>query len=337
MRMPEPPYPLHESVRDLIDPEYAAFYNEHIIDKQQVHYQPIAVSRASGILIPGAGPMIPVGKTQDLAIKRQESKGPALRVRCFTPAAEKEPDGGWPVLLYYHGGGWVLGNLDTENVVCTNICARANCVVVTTDYRLAPENPFPAAVDDSWETVLWIHGEGRELLNVDTSRIGVGGSSAGGNLAAIMAHRSVARNLPPLRVQLLNVPVMDNTADVSNNRSYKDYEHTPALPASKMIWYRHHYLPNESVRSNPEASPLMYPDDAPTWDGLPHAIVVVGELDVLREEGEQYAAKLKRHGVSTDLHVMQRQPHPFLAMDGVLEAGRQAITYMVEGCKVGFS
>ncbi|EEP78759.1 conserved hypothetical protein [Uncinocarpus reesii 1704] len=279
--MPEPPYPLHESIRDLVHPEYAAFYNEHIINKQQVHYQPLAASRTSGILIPGAGPMIPVGKTQDFSIKRQESEGPDVKVRCFTPAAEKEPAGGWPVLLYYHGGGWVLGNIDTENVVCSNICARANCVVVTTDY-------------------------------------------------------SVARSFPPLRIQLLHVPVMDNTANVSNNRSYRDYEHTPALPAAKMLWFRHHYLPNESDRSNPEASPLFYPDSAATWNGLPHAIVVVGELDVLREEGEQYAAKLKKNGVSTDLHVMQGQPHPFLAMDGVLEAGRQAITYMVEGCKTRF-
>ncbi|KMU86200.1 esterase/lipase/thioesterase [Coccidioides immitis H538.4] len=178
MRMPEPPYPLHESVRDLIDPEYAAFYNEHIIDKQQVHYQPIAVSRASGILIPGAGPMIPVGKTQDLAIKRQESKGPALRQYGQMP---------WVDAPVYE----------------------------------APENPYPAAVDESWEPVLRKHGEGRELLNVDTSRIGVGGSSAGGNLAAIMAHRSVARNLPPLRVQLPNVPVMDNTADIHRTESQR--------------------------------------------------------------------------------------------------------------------
>ncbi|WEW55866.1 hypothetical protein PRK78_001299 [Emydomyces testavorans] len=338
--MPEPPYPLHESVRDLIHPEYVAFYNEHIIDKQQVHYQPVAASRTSGILIPGAGPMIPVGKTQDIAIKRRESEGPDVMIRCFTPAAEKEPERGWPVLLYYHGGGWVLGNIDTENVVCIIYVRIAPLVRIENDncfLSLAPENPFPAAVEDSWETVLWIHGDGRKALNLDTSRIGVGGSSAGGNLAAIMAHRSVARKFPSLKVQLLNVPVMDNTADVSNNRSYRDYEYTPALPAAKMLWYRYHYLPKDSDRSNPEASPLLYPDDAPTWSGLPHAIVVVGELDVLREEGEQYAAKLKKHGVRTDLHVMQGQPHPFLAMDGVLEAGRQAITYMVEGCKAGFS
>ena len=138
--MPEPPYPLHESVRDKLDPEYVAFYNKHVINLQQVHYQPIEASRSSGVLIPGAGPMIPVGKQEDITIKRQESEGPDILVRCFTPPVDSAkgetfPQNGWPVLMYYHGGGWVLGNIDTENVVCTNICARARCVVITTDYR----------------------------------------------------------------------------------------------------------------------------------------------------------------------------------------------------------
>lgn len=95
--------------------EYKAFYEEHVFDKQQVHYQPISVSRGSGILIPGAGPLIPVGKTQDFAIQRKESQGPDVKVRCFTPEGEP-PAGGWPALVYFHGGGWVLGNINTENV-----------------------------------------------------------------------------------------------------------------------------------------------------------------------------------------------------------------------------
>ncbi|OJD10978.1 hypothetical protein AJ78_08155 [Emergomyces pasteurianus Ep9510] len=328
-----PPYPLHPSVASKIHPEYAAFYNKHIINGEQVHLQPVAASRTSGVLIPGAGPLLPVGKQEDVTIKRKESDGPDVNVRCFTPVAEQAPEGGWPVLIYFHGGGWVLGNIDTENVVCTNICSRAKCVVITVDYRLAPENPFPAAVHDCWETVLWVLSEGRTHLNLDTTRIGVGGSSAGGNLAAVMTHRCVARNFSPLKVQLLSVPVMDNTADVSNNSSYHDYEHIPALPAAKMLWYRRHYLPQESDWANPEASPLFYPDESHTWVGLPPALVMVGELDVLRSEGEKYAEKLKRSGVKVDLHVMEGMPHPFLAMDGVLQAGRDSITYMVEACK----
>lgn len=134
MSQPQPPYPLHPTIASRIDPEYAAFYNANVISKQQVHLQPISASRSSGILIPGAGPLLPVGKTEDFSIKRTSSSGPDVKVRCFTPEGDA-PEGGWPGLVYFHGGGWVLGSIDTENVVCTNICKRGKCVVVTVDYR----------------------------------------------------------------------------------------------------------------------------------------------------------------------------------------------------------
>lgn len=155
-----------------------------------------------------------------------------------------------------------------------------------------------------------------------------GGSSAGGNLASIMTHKALTLS-PPVRfaVQLLSVPVMDNTATVDTNESYRLCQHTPALPAPKMLWYRNHYLPNKSDWTDPEASPLFYEDD---WTKLPPALIMVGELDVLRSEGEQYAEKLKRAGVEVDLQVMKGMPHPFLAMDGVLKEGKRSITLMVD-------
>lgn len=130
----QPPYPLHDSVKNLLNPEYVAFYNQHVINLQQVHLQPVAASRTSGVLIPGGGPLLEVGKTEDITIQRRVTEGPDVNVRVFTPKGEK-PKGGWPVMLYFHGGGWVLGNINTENTVCTNLCARGNCVVVTVDYR----------------------------------------------------------------------------------------------------------------------------------------------------------------------------------------------------------
>lgn len=132
--MAQPPYPLHSSVADRIHPDYVKFYNEHIIDKQQVHLQPVEASRTSGILIPGGGPKLPVGKTEDISFKRKETEGPDVVVRVFTPEGNT-PESGWPLMLYFHGGGWVLGNIETENTVCTNMCARARCVVVSVDYR----------------------------------------------------------------------------------------------------------------------------------------------------------------------------------------------------------
>lgn len=159
---PIPPYPLHPSIKDKLDPEYVAFYNEFVINLQQVHLQPVEASRTSGILIPGGGPLIDVAKSEDITIKRRQTTGPDVTVRCFTPEGEK-PAGGWPVMLYFHGGGWVLGNINTENTVCTNLCARGRCVVVTVDYRFVP--------------FLGYAGRGRLI---DCRQTGAGGSLASG-------------------------------------------------------------------------------------------------------------------------------------------------------------
>jgi acetyl esterase/lipase len=131
---PQPPYPIDDSVKDKIDPVYAKFYNQHIINNQQVHFQSVSASRTSGVLIPGAGPKLPVGRTEDFNIFRSETQGPPVSIRVFTPTGSK-PENGWPVMVYFHGGGWVLGNINTENVVCTNLCNRAKCVVISVDYR----------------------------------------------------------------------------------------------------------------------------------------------------------------------------------------------------------
>ncbi|KAK0121669.1 hypothetical protein ONS95_009954 [Cadophora gregata] len=131
---PLPPYPLHHSIKDKLDPVYRAFYDEHISDKQQVHLQPVEASRTSGVLIPGGGKLLKVGSTKDYSVRRRESDGPDVMVRVFTPEGERS-EKGWPVVVYYHGGGWVLGNIDTENVVCTNLCKKANCIVISVDYR----------------------------------------------------------------------------------------------------------------------------------------------------------------------------------------------------------
>ncbi len=174
------------------------------------------------------------------------------------------------------------------------------------------------------------------LLSLDLSKVAIGGSSAGGNLAAIMCHKALSAPsiVPKFLVQLLIVPVTDNTALPSNTASWKENEFTPALPAQKMIWYRKHYLPDEKTWGEPEASPLLYKNG---WDKQPEALVVVGELDVLRSEGEAYVEKLEGAGVKADLKIMRGMPHPFLAMDGVLQQGRDTITYMVEALKNTFA
>lgn len=202
--------------------------------------------------------------------------------------------------------------------------------MLTRDQSLAPEDPFPACVEDAWEAVTWILNTSHATLNINLNRLATGGSSAGGNLAAIMCQRAVAQfpGRDTFSLQLLSVPVTDNTADPSNNPTYAENAHAPSLPSDKMLWYRNHYLPNRKDWNHPEASPHFWEGD---WSKLPRAIIVLGELDVLRHEGEEFGKKLARAGVEADVHVLKGQPHPFLAMDGVLEAGRQAITWFCEG------
>lgn len=179
--------------------------------------------------------------------------------------------------------------------------------------------------------------KGVQKLNLDLSKLAIGGSSAGGNLAAVMTQKALLQRqqLPSylsqeirFLKQLLIVPVTDNTADIENNPTYKSSEHVPALPALKMLWYRNHYLPDRATWTDPEASPLLFP--AEKFAHLPPAVVLVGQLDVLRHEGEEYARKLGDAGVDAKVEVMTGMPHPFLAMDAVLDEGKRAITILCD-------
>jgi acetyl esterase/lipase len=275
-----------------------------------------------------------VGEIVDVQLPRKESSGPDVPVRVFIPPGAA-PATGWPVFLWYHGGGWVLGNIDSENSLCTNICVKANCVVITTDYRLAPEDPFPAAVHDSWEAVLWVVtgvAASRLGLSVDMAKLTIGGSSAGGNIAAVMTQKALGHKAfvghPGFQFQVLVVPVMDNTATIESSPTYKSYEHTAALPVDKMLWYRRHYLPNEVDWRSPEASPLLANVD--TFAKLPPALVVVAGLDVLRWEGEEYARKMKEAGVEAEVKVVEGVPHPFIVMDAVLQKGNEGVSFVCE-------
>lgn len=133
---PQPPYPLHDSVINLLDPEYVALYNQHVQYIQQVQYLSVEAARTSGLPI-GAGPAQKCGSIKDFTIERKETDGPDILARVFTPEGTK-PEDGWSVAIWYHGGGWVLGDINTENVVCSHMCSRAKCVVVTVDYRSDP-------------------------------------------------------------------------------------------------------------------------------------------------------------------------------------------------------
>jgi acetyl esterase len=211
------------------------------------------------------------------------------------------------VFIYYHGGGWVIGgNLDEFDTLGRKLAARTNSAVVLVDYRLAPEHEYPVAVDDSYAALEWVHAHLQDIAGGEVPII-VGGDSAGGNLSAIMAQRSRDRGGPPIAFQALIYPVTDADLD---NASYSAEENQLMLTRDSMIWFWDYYLPDKDRRSETDASPLQAKD----FSGLPPAIVLTAEYDVLRDEGEAYADRLAEAGVPVDRHRTPGQMHGFFTL-----------------------
>ena len=234
------------------------------------------------------------------------------------------------VLVYYHGGGWVTGSIDESDTVAKKLAERTSCAVVLVGYRLAPEHRYPTAVDDSYAALEWAGNHLADIAGRDAPLI-VAGDSAGGNLAAVMALRSRDRAGPTIALQALSYPVTD--ADFSRP-SYDDRGATPynsqLLSREAMIWYWDHYLPDQSRRTEPYASPLRAGD----FSGLPPAVILTAEHDVLRDEGEAYAEALRAAGVPVDFKRYPGQIHGFfttLVLPGS-ELGFQQVVNAVRAC-----
>ena len=256
----------------------------------------------------------PVGAVEDRAIP-----GPAgdLPVRVYRP----DPGAGsLPALVYYHGGGHVIGNLDTHDAVARNLCNGAGCVVVSVDYRLAPEHKFPAAAEDAFAAVRWCAAQGAEI-GIDPGRIAVGGDSAGGNLAAVAALMARDAGGPAIRLQVLVYPVTDYGCDTASYRTYA--EGYGMLEAQSMRWFRDHYLRGDADRLDWRAAPLRAAD----LSGLPPALVLTAQCDVLHDEGEAYAHALRAAGVEVEYRNCEGMIHGFFAMapmiDGAVRAQAQ--------------
>ncbi len=251
-------------------------------------------------------PML-AGKVEQVALVEDGTipghAGP-MRFRRYSDA----PDRQQPVLLYLHGGGWVVGDLDTHDSVCRAIARRADCAVISLDYRLAPENPFPAAVDDAWAALTWL-GKGE-------NRIAIGGDSSGGNLAAVLALRARDRGGPPLQAQVLIYPVTDCDLDTP---SYRQAGSGYGLTRDSMAWYWAQYLADESGRRHPDASPLRAADHS----ALPPALVITCELDPLASEGAAYAESLEQGGVPVELIHEPGMIHGFVRMAGSISRARK--------------
>ncbi|HVZ46445.1 MAG TPA: alpha/beta hydrolase [Ramlibacter sp.] len=222
-----------------------------------------------------------------------------------------------PALVYYHGGGWTIGDLDTHDTLCRELCNGADCAVISVDYRLAPEHPFPAAVDDSMAALGWVHGHAADLL-VDPSRIAVGGDSAGGNLAAVVSIMARDAGKLPIAFQLLIYPATDarcgHPSHVANGEGY-------LLTKDSVRYYLGHYLGSGSSDRDWRASPLLQPNLA----NLPSAFVLTAGYDPLRDEGLEYAQRLSESGNRASLVCFERQIHGFILMGRVIDEANVAV------------
>jgi acetyl esterase/lipase len=251
------------------------------------------VARVEDRLIPGPGVDIPV--------------------RIYTPTGS----GPFPTLVWFHGGGWVVGDLETADPTARHLTVGAKCVVISVDYRLAPETKFPGAADDSYAATVWAVQHATRF-NADPGQIAVGGDSAGGNLAAAVALMARDRSGPSLAFQLLVYPVISRDFDRS---SYRQNAEGFGLTLDAMRWYWDHYLQHPEDASNPYAAPLV----AEHLKGLPPALVITAECDPLRDEGEAFAKRLQAAGVPTTYSRYDGMIHGFFGMNAVLDKGKQAV------------
>jgi acetyl esterase len=230
--------------------------------------------------------------------------GGPLPVRVYRPG----PGEARPLLVHLHGGGWVAGDLELNDATCRALAALADCVVVSVDYRLAPEHPYPAALEDALAAIAWARVRAPSL-GADPRRIAIGGSSAGGNLAAAAALRvrDADPAQPPLAAQLLLYPVLDAELESASMAAFGSGH---LLDRDQLRFYWDCYVPDPAARADPYASPVH----AATLAGLPPAVVVTAELDPLCDEGEQYAARLRAAGVAVELNRARGQIHGFAAL-----------------------
>ena len=306
---------LHPQAKALIEAATAA-------DLPPWHTLPVEEARAAfrSRQVPAQGEPPPVGQVTDRMLEVSDRRIPA---RVYRPTGR---DGvKLPVYVHFHGGGWVFGDLDSHDIPCRYLCMQSDALVISVDYRLAPEHPYPAALDDAWESLRWVAANG-DALDADTSRLAVGGDSAGGTLAATVCRRARDEDGPDIRFQVLIYPVTDMTLSLP---SMTELAEGYNLTRATMEWFRDLYLPDDESRTDPDASPLFAKD----LSGLPPALVIAAGFDPLRDDAKAYADALTAAGVATEHICYGGMIHGFLNMPAVLDDGRDATTQAARSIK----
>jgi acetyl esterase len=299
-----------------LDPDAAAVFKA-FQEAGRPPYETVSPAEARELYLKGrvvTNPEPPELKSvQPLAIPSPHGSIPA---RIYTPMRLRKTNGLAPCLVFFHGGGWVIGDLDSHDVVCRKLADEGQLVVISVDYRLAPEHKFPAAVEDAITATRWIADNSRQL-DIDASRLTVGGDSAGGNLAAVVAISARDGNGPDIAGQLLIYPAIDFAL---THPSHREPETSILLTHSVIRWFRDHYLTGAADISDWRASPAR----AGTLIGLPPAYVLTAGADPLRDEGDEYAHRLKEAGVPVTYRTFPGQFHGFFTMGKLLQQANVA-------------
>ncbi|MDP9237159.1 MAG: alpha/beta hydrolase [Chloroflexota bacterium] len=272
--------------------------------------------------------IIRIGEPERVALVEDRTiagPGGVIPIRIYTPGTH----GPYPAVTYFHGGGWVIGDIDTHEPVCRALANAAACVVISVDYRRAPEHKFPAAAEDAYAVTDYCARHAAEF-DVDPMRIAVAGDSSGGNLAAVVALMARDRGGPGLSYQALIYPVTDHNFD---RDSYREDASGAFLSTATMRWFWSQYLADQADAADPYASPLR----ARSLAGLPPALIITAEYDPLRDEGEAYAARLSGAGVTTQLHRYDGMVHWFVSMAMFIPAGKDAIAEVAGALRSAFA
>jgi acetyl esterase/lipase len=270
-------------------------------------------------------PPIPMARVEAMTVPGQGGPVPA---RFYVPGglAAAEP---MPLLVYFHGGGWVIGDLDTHDGVCRFLAAAASSAVLSVDYRLAPEHPFPAAIEDAWAGFAWAAANAAQL-GVDPARIAVGGDSAGGNMAAVVSLLAKAAGGPTPAMQLLLYPPTDSAGDLPSRYLFREGF---MLTKADMDEWEQHYLPPGTDKTDPRVSVLLAPD----LSGLPPAYVATAGFDPLRDEGEAYALRMREAGVQVALRRHPGLVHGFANMTAFSRSSRGAMLEVAGALRLGLA
>ena len=269
-------------------------------------------------IAPLAGEPEPVHLIEDHLI---ETSAHRIPIRIYNPSGDSD----LPAVIFFHGGWFFAGDLETHDRPLRALTNAAGCIVVAVDYRLAPEHPFPAAIDDGYAVLQWVANKGAEV-GIDCNRLIIAGDSAGGTIATVLARKVAENNGLHILLQVLMYPVTDPTLQTE---SWQEFAKGPVITLKTALEAWQMYVPNILERQNADAAPIF----AENLVGSANALILIAEFDPLRDEGIAYAARLEQAGVKVKTSIYKEMPHGFFQMAGYIDDGKQAIAEVAKAIK----